>query len=86
VGRDNHQLPGSESYAASRAAAASIGLLSSDPARTAEEAAAYLIAHGCSAEVVLDAEPELPIAFVVTNAFAETVLNFRKHVIHMPRP
>jgi hypothetical protein len=35
---------------------------------------------------VLDAEPDLPIAFVVTNAFTGTVLNFRKHVIHMPQP
>ncbi len=65
---------------------ASIGLVSSDPARSAAQAAAYLIARGFSAEVVLDAEPELPIAFVVTNAFTGTVLNFRKHVMHMPRP
>jgi hypothetical protein len=36
--------------------------------------------------MVLDAEPELPIAFVVTNVFSGTVLNFRKHVRHLPRP
>ena len=35
---------------------------------------------------MLDAEPELPIAFVVTDAFTGTVLNFRKHVVHLPRP
>ena len=62
-------------------ATASIGLVADDPA-----AAAFLTARGFSAEVVLDVEPELPIAFVVSNVFAGTVLNFRKHVIHMPRP
>jgi hypothetical protein len=31
-------------------------------------------------------EPEIPIAFVVSNVFAGTVLNFRKHMIHLPRP
>ena len=65
---------------------ASIGLVSPDPAKSAAEAAAYLTKRGFDAEVVLDAEPDLPIAFVVTNAFTGTVLNFRKHVIHMPRP
>jgi len=35
--------------------------------------------------VVADAEPELPIALVVTNALSCTVLNFRKHVIHLSR-
>lgn len=65
---------------------ASIGLVSPDPARSAAEAAAYLTKRGFEAEVVLDAEPDLPIALVVTNAFTGTVFNFRKHVIHMPRP
>jgi hypothetical protein len=32
------------------------------------------------ARVVLDADPELPIAFVVTDAMIGTVINFRKHV------
>lgn len=36
--------------------------------------------------VVLDAEPELPIAFVVTDAMPGTVINFRRHVVHLPRP
>jgi hypothetical protein len=65
---------------------ASIGLVSPDPEQSARQAAAFLRQRGLSAEVVLDAEPDLPIAFVTTNAFTGTVLNFRKHVIHMPRP
>ena len=36
--------------------------------------------------VVLDAEPGLPIAFVVSDAMPGTVLNFRRHVIHLPKP
>ena len=65
---------------------ASIGLVAADPTASAADAAAFLQARGFTAEVVLDAEPELPIAFVVTNVFTGTVLNFRKHVIHLPRP
>jgi hypothetical protein len=65
---------------------ASIGLVSRDPAQSAADVAAFLAQRGFEAQVVLDAEPELPIAFVVTNAFTGTVLNFRKHVMHMPRP
>jgi hypothetical protein len=66
--------------------AASIGLVADDPATSAHEAADFLRSKGFTAEVVLDAEPELPIAFVLTNAMNGTVLNFRKHVIHMPQP
>jgi len=65
---------------------ASIGLVSGDPVASAHAAAAFLKARGYSAKVVLDAEPELPIAFVVTDAMVGTVLNFRKHVTEMPRP
>ena len=65
---------------------ARIGLVSPDPAQSAAQTAAFLTKRDFDAEVVLDAEPDLPIAFVVTNAFTGTVLNFRKHVIHMPRP
>lgn len=65
---------------------ASIGLVSDDPVASATEAAEFLRSRGFEARVVLDAEPELPIAFVVTNAMAGTVLNFRKHLIHMPPP
>jgi len=42
--------------------------------------------RGCSAEVVLDVEPDLSIAFVVTDVFPGTVSNFRKHLRHLPRP
>lgn len=66
-------------------ASASIGLVSDDPVASAKEAAEFLRSRGFEANVVLDAEPALPIAFVVTNATSGTVLNFRKHVINMPR-
>jgi hypothetical protein len=66
--------------------AASIGLVATDPVASANAAAAFLHERGFSADVVLDAEPELPIAFVVSDVFSGTVLNFRKHVRHLPRP
>ncbi|MDQ3750139.1 MAG: hypothetical protein M3367_14185 [Acidobacteriota bacterium] len=66
--------------------AASIGLVAGDPVASAYSAAEFLLSKGFTAEVILDAEPELPIAFVSTNAMIGTVLNFRKHVIHLPRP
>lgn len=66
--------------------AASIGLVADDPVASANSAAEFLRSRGFDARVVLDAEPELPIAFVVTNTFLGTVLNFRKHMIHLPRP
>jgi len=67
-------------------AGASIGLVSTDPVADAEAAVAFLRSRGFEARVERDAEPELPIAFVVTNALSCTVLNFRRHVIHLPRP
>jgi len=63
-----------------------IGLVAADPAAEAHAAAAFLRARGFAAEAVLDAEPGLPIAFVVTDAMIGTAINFRRHVIHMPRP
>lgn len=66
-------------------AAASIGLVADDPEASAHDAAEFLRARGFEAKVVLDAEPAIPIAFVVTNATSGTVLNFRKHLLHMPR-
>lgn len=65
---------------------ASLGLVADDPKASAEAAADFLRANGFEARVVLDVEPELPIAFVVTNALSGTVLNFRRHLIHLPRP
>ena len=65
---------------------ASIGLVASDPEASAREAAEFLRSRGYTARVVLDAEPELPIAFVVTDAMVGTVINFRKPISQMPRP
>jgi hypothetical protein len=67
-------------------ASASIGLVSSDPEASANEAARFLQSRGYQARVVLDAEPAIPIAFVVTDAMLGTVLNFRKHISQMPAP
>jgi hypothetical protein len=67
-------------------ATSSIGLVAANPSEAAAEAAALLQARGFTATVVTDVEPELPIVFVCTNAFSGAVLNFRKHMIHLPRP
>lgn len=67
-------------------ASASIGLVANDPEASANHAAEFLRSRGFQARVVMDAEPELPIAFVVSDAMPGTVINFRKHVIHLPRP
>ena len=68
------------------AASSCIGLVSGDPEASAREAAAFLVSRGFAARVVPDVEPGLPIVFVVTDAFPGTVINFRKHMIHLPRP
>jgi hypothetical protein len=78
--------PSSEVVGKLGQATSSLGLVAADPSRAAAEAAAILEARGFSARIVTDAEPELPIVFVCTNAFTGAVLNFRKHVIHLPRP
>lgn len=67
-------------------ATSSIGLVSDNPPASARQAARFLQDRGFEARIVPDAEPELPIVFVVTNAMPGTVLNFRRHVIHLPRP
>lgn len=67
-------------------ASASIGLVVRDLQQSAETAAAFLRQNGFTAEVVSDVEPALPIVFVVTDALNGTVLNFRKHLIHLPKP
>lgn len=64
----------------------SIGLVADDPVASANAAAEFLTSRGFTARVVLDAEPELPITFVVSDVFLGTVINFRKHMIHLPRP
>ena len=67
-------------------ASSSIGIVADDPVASAKHAADFLRSQGFEASVVLDAEPELPIAFVVSDAMLGTVINFRKHVIHLPTP
>jgi hypothetical protein len=79
-------LPSPEVAQKLNSPAASIGLVADDPIASANEAANFLRSKGFKAEVVLDAEPELPIAFVLTDAMIGTVLNFRRHLIHLPRP
>jgi len=69
-----------------RGATSAIGLVADDPLRQAEDAAAVLKSHGFSADVVQDADPGVPVVFVLTDAMPGTALNFRPHVIHMPRP
>ncbi len=66
--------------------AGAIGLVAADPAKAADEAVAFLRARGFAAEVAPDIEAGMPIVFVKTDALSGTVLNFRKSVIHMPRP
>ncbi len=67
-------------------AAGSLGVVVDDPERRATEAAEFLRARGFQATVVRDAEPEIPIVFVVTDALLGTALNFRKHAVKFPRP
>jgi hypothetical protein len=60
-----------------------IGFVVSDPTRAAREAAQLLQSAGFQADVILDAEPGLPITFVKTNALISGALVFRKHVLAM---
>lgn len=55
-------------------ATSSIGLVAKDPEASAMNAAEFLRSRGFQASVVLDAEPGLPIAFVVSDAMAGTVM------------
>lgn len=80
----NHPTP--EVMARVGGAAACIGLVARDPEASAREAAALLSARGFEAELVLDVEPGLPIAFVLTDALNGSCLNFRPHIINMPPP
>ncbi|MGI8669532.1 MAG: hypothetical protein ACR2J3_06725 [Aridibacter sp.] len=63
-----------------------IGLVSDNPQTDAEKAVEFLKSRGFAAKIVSDVEPELPIVFVITDAMKGTALNFRKHIIHLPRP
>lgn len=64
---------------------ACIGLVADDPAAAASVAARFLQARGFSARVVLDVEPDMPVAFVLTDALTGSCINFRRHTIHMMR-
>jgi hypothetical protein len=79
-------VPPPEVLAKLEGATSCVGLVAQEPEREAREAAKFLQERGFSARVVLDAEPNLPIAFVLTDAFRGSVLNFRKHATKMPRP
>jgi hypothetical protein len=60
-----------------------LGFVVDDPDRAARESARLLQNAGFEAEVILNAEPGLPIAFVKTNAMISSALVFRKHVLKM---
>jgi hypothetical protein len=60
-----------------------LGFVVQNPVKSAEYTAKELRRDGFEAEVVLDAEPGLPIAFVTTNALRGTAIVFRKHVLKM---
>jgi hypothetical protein len=60
-----------------------LGFVVSEPDGAARESAQLLEAAGFRAEVILDAEPGLPIAFVKTNALISGAVVFRKHVLKM---
>lgn len=62
---------------------AAMGFVVDDPEASATEVAALLRERGFQAETVFDAEPGLPIAFVVTDALSGSALVFRKHVLEM---
>ncbi|GGA76122.1 hypothetical protein GCM10011521_12880 [Arenimonas soli] len=60
-----------------------LGFVVDDPDASARETARMLKAAGLQAEVVLNAEPGLPIAFVKTDALVSGAIVFRKHVLKM---
>ncbi|MCU0700392.1 MAG: hypothetical protein MUC96_28105 [Myxococcaceae bacterium] len=66
--------------------AGGIGVVVKDPIVAAEAAATFLRARGFSATVVRDAEPEIPICHLVTDALLGVNLNFRKHAVRFPLP
>jgi hypothetical protein len=62
---------------------AALGFVVADPEQAARETAELLRRNGFAAEVILDAEPGLPITFVSTDALSGSVIVFRKHVLKM---
>ena len=80
----NHSAP--EITAKLGGVTSAIGLVAEDPAASAESAAAFLRERGFKATVVQEIEPGLPIVFVLTDAMPGSAINFRPHVLRMPRP
>ena len=62
---------------------AALGFVVDDPDATARQVAKQLQGHGFQAASIHGAEPGLPIAFVRTDALADSVLVFRKHMLRM---
>ena len=77
----NHPHP--EMFATLGKPAGALGFVVSDPDAAARESAQMLQAAGFHAEVILDAEPGLPITFVKTDALISGALVFRRHVLKM---
>jgi hypothetical protein len=75
--------PHSEMTARLKSPAGALGFVVKDPVKAAQSTAEGLRRSGFEAEVVLDAEPGLPIAFVTTNALRGTAIVFRRHVLKM---
>ena len=63
--------------------AAALGFVVPDPDAAARDAVELLRRRGFRAELVLNAEPGLPITFVKTDVFKNAALVFRKHVLKM---
>lgn len=62
---------------------AALGFVVDDPDATARQVALQLQQRGFQAASIHGAEPGLPIAFVRTDALADSVLVFRKHILRM---
>lgn len=62
---------------------AALGFVVEDPDATARQVAKRLQDRGFEAASIHGAEPGLPIAFVRTDALADSVLVFRKHMLKM---
>ena len=60
-----------------------LGFVVTDPVAAARDSAKLLESAGFRADVILDAEPGLPIAFVSTDALIGGAVVFRKHVLKM---
>ena len=63
--------------------AAALGFVVADPEKAARETAELFRKSGFTADVVLNAEPGLPITFVSTDALSGSVIVFRKHILKM---